>query len=61
MNMLPLNELTSQPWDSLDHEQIPLTTTQLTELDRRLDSFEQDRSLGIFWKGLKSELERRYS
>jgi putative addiction module component (TIGR02574 family) len=70
MNLLSQNELAqltaperialiSQLWDSLDHEQIPLTTAQQTELDRRLNSLDQDRPQCISWADLKSEMERR--
>ncbi len=53
--------LISQLWDSLDNEQLPLTTAQQSELDRRLESVDQDRSQSIPWTALKSELERRCS
>jgi putative addiction module component (TIGR02574 family) len=53
--------LISQLWDSLESEQIPLTAAQQAELDRRLDSLDQDRHLSISWTDLKSELERRCS
>jgi putative addiction module component (TIGR02574 family) len=46
-------------WDSLDAADVPVTSTQRTELRRRLDSFEQDRSGGITWEQLRAQLARR--
>ena len=51
--------LIEQLWDSLDHDHIPLTPAQQTELERRLGSLDLDRRDGITWAALKSELERR--
>lgn len=51
--------LISQLWDSLDSEQLPLTAAQQAELDRRLESLDEDRSQGITWPALKAELDRR--
>jgi putative addiction module component (TIGR02574 family) len=39
--------LIAQLWDSLEHEQLPLTSTQEAELERRLSSFEEDRRNGV--------------
>ena len=46
-------------WDSLDPDDVPVTSTQRAELLRRLDSFDQDRADGITWEQLKANLERR--
>lgn len=51
--------LISQLWDSLEDEQLPLTSAQRAELDRRLASLDQDRPKGIPWAALKAELEER--
>ena len=51
--------LISQLWDSLEADQLPLTAAQQAELDRRLDTIDQDRREGITWEALKTELERR--
>lgn len=51
--------LIAQLWDSLDSDQLPLTAAQRTELDRRLETLEQDRRQGIAWPALKAELEQR--
>ena len=47
--------LISQLWDSLDSDQLPLTAAQQAELDRRLETLDQDRREGIAW----AELEQR--
>lgn len=51
--------LISQLWDSLEADQLPLTAAQQAELDRRLETLDQDRGEGITWAALKAELERR--
>ena len=51
--------LIAQLWDSLEHEQLPLTTAQQAELERRLTSLDQDRRDGVTWAALKAELEQR--
>lgn len=51
--------LIAQLWDSLDHDQIPLTSAQQDELNRRLSSLAHDREHNISWPDLKAELARR--
>lgn len=51
--------LISQLWDSLEDEQLPLSAAQQAELDRRLDTLDQDRRIGISWAELKAEMEQR--
>jgi putative addiction module component (TIGR02574 family) len=51
--------LIAQLWDSLEHEQLPLTSAQEAELERRLSSFDEDRREGVTWASLKAELEQR--
>lgn len=51
--------LISQLWDSLDSDQLPLTAAQRTELDRRLETLDEDRRQGTPWPTLRAELERR--
>ena len=51
--------LIAQLWDSLDDNQIPLTSSQQVELERRLTSLDQDRQNGVTWAVLKAELEQR--
>jgi putative addiction module component (TIGR02574 family) len=51
--------LIAQLWDSLDGEQLPLTSSQQAELDRRLSSLDNDRRNCVTWAALKADLERR--
>jgi len=44
---------------SLEDDKLPLTATQRAELDRRLQTLDQDRREGITWAALKAELEQR--
>ncbi len=36
-------------WDSFSAEQVPFSEAQRSELNRRLDEFEQDQDPGIPW------------
>jgi putative addiction module component (TIGR02574 family) len=47
--------LIAQLWDSLDQEQLPLTSAQKAELERRLSSLHEDRRNGVTWASLKAE------
>jgi putative addiction module component (TIGR02574 family) len=51
--------LIAQLWDSPEHEQLPLTSAQEVELERRLSSLDEDRRTGVTWASLKAELEQR--
>lgn len=51
--------LIEQLWDSLDDSDLPVPPAQRAELERRLDSFEQDRAGAVTWDQLKAELARR--
>ena len=51
--------LISQLWDGLEDHQVPLTPAQQTELERRLERLEHDRSQSVTWEILKAELEQR--
>jgi putative addiction module component (TIGR02574 family) len=51
--------LIAQLWDSLEHQQLPLTQAQQAELDHRLASLDEDRRNGVTWAALKAELEQR--
>jgi putative addiction module component (TIGR02574 family) len=46
-------------WDSLEHEQLPLTMAQEAELEHRLNSLEEDRRGAVTWESLNAELEQR--
>jgi putative addiction module component (TIGR02574 family) len=51
--------LIARLWDSLEHEELPLTEAQRAELESRLASLDDDRSNGVTWAMLKAELEQR--
>ena len=51
--------LIAQLWDSLDDDQILLTTAQQAELERRLATLDHDRAQSVTWEILKAELEQR--
>ena len=51
--------LIAQLWDSLEHDQLPLTNAQQAELERRLTSLDGARRNGVTWAALKAELEQR--
>ena len=51
--------LIAQLWDSLEHDQLPLTDAQRAELERRMASLDHDRDEGVTWAALKAELEQR--
>ena len=52
-------ELLERLWDSLvdTPERIPLTDAQKQELDRRLDDFERDPSIGIPWDEVRKRIQ----
>ena len=54
----PLTLIVRHCWHH-EQDQIPLSTAQQNELQRRLASLDQDRRQGITWAALKSELEQR--
>ncbi len=51
--------LIAQLWDSLEGDQLPLTSAQRAELERRLTSLDQDQPAGVTWAAFKAELEQR--
>lgn len=64
LKQLPLDErirLVEDLWDSIAAEQsaIPLSSEQMEELDRRLDSYEADGDPGRPAKEVMSELRNR--
>jgi putative addiction module component (TIGR02574 family) len=50
--------LIAQLWDSLEHQHLPLSPAQESELNRRLDSMKEDRTEAIAWPDLRSKLEQ---
>jgi putative addiction module component (TIGR02574 family) len=64
LKQLPLDErirLVEDLWDSIaaDQSAIPLSSEQIEELDRRLDSYEADDDAGRPAKEVISELRSR--
>src|SRR6202167_5621690 len=61
VRLTPAERLTliAQLWDSLEHEQLPLTSAQEAELDRRLSSLDEDRRNAVTWGCMKTEVEQR--
>jgi putative addiction module component (TIGR02574 family) len=51
--------LIAQLWDSLDDNQVQLTPAQQAELERRLETLDQNRAQSVTWETLKAELEQR--
>ena len=51
-------QLAQDIWDSIStaDEALPLTEAQRQELDRRLDSYEQDPALGSSWDEVKQRI-----
>lgn len=50
--------LIEQLWNSLSDLDIVLTSAQQAELERRLATFEADRTQVVTWDSLKAELAR---
>jgi putative addiction module component (TIGR02574 family) len=46
-------------WDSMDDADVPLSADQRSELERRLASFDDDRTHGVEWEKFKAELASR--
>ncbi|MET4065532.1 putative addiction module component (TIGR02574 family) [Bradyrhizobium sp. S3.2.6] len=52
-------DLIGELWDSLSAADVTLTAAQVTELDRRLATFDADRREAIPWEDIDTELDRR--
>ncbi|HEU0166906.1 MAG TPA: addiction module protein [Chloroflexota bacterium] len=48
-------------WLSLSPDDLRLTPEQAAELDRRLETFEEDAAAAVPWEVVKAELARRGS
>lgn len=61
IRLSPLERLAliAQLWDSLEHDQLPVTAAQQAELEGRLVTLDQDRADGVTWAALRAELEQR--
>ena len=51
-------DLIGELWDSLSVADVRLTPAQEAELDRRLTTFDADRSEAIAWEDIDAELDR---
>jgi putative addiction module component (TIGR02574 family) len=51
-------QLAEDLWDSISEQQdeLPLTDAQQQELDRRLENYQQDTTLGSTWEEVKQRL-----
>ena len=52
-------DLIGELWDSLTDEQVQLTPGQIAEIDRRLDSFDEDKKHAITWQEFEAKLAAR--
>ncbi len=46
-------------WDSLEDRAFPLTPEQMVELDRRMETFDEDIKSAITWDELEAKLIAR--
>jgi putative addiction module component (TIGR02574 family) len=51
--------LIAQLWDSLEQDHLPLSAAQQAELERRLDTLDEDRRDAVSWAELKAQLQHR--
>jgi putative addiction module component (TIGR02574 family) len=51
--------LIGELWDSLSDAELSTPAAQLRELERRLTSFDEDRTQAVTWEQLKTELAAR--
>lgn len=51
--------LIEQLWDSLSDEAVPLTSAQEQELQRRSQTFEQEKSKAVAWEAIKANWDAR--
>ena len=49
-------DLIEQLWDSLGDDDVPLTTAQREELDRRLDRLDREGPVGIPWERVRGDM-----
>ena len=45
-------------WDSLEQDDVPTTPAQAAELDRRMESYEQDAANAQPWEAVRTRIER---
>ncbi|UDF02420.1 addiction module protein [Asticcacaulis sp. AND118] len=53
-------ELIGALWDSLEDGDVPVPASHLAELERRMETFEQDKVHSISWDVIRAELERDF-
>ena len=51
--------LIGELWDSMTDAELPTPPEQLRELERRLASFDEDRTQAVCWEQLETELAAR--
>lgn len=62
LTRLPASEriaLIATLWNSLEEEQLAMTPAQEAELDKRLETLDEDRRQGTPWGDVKEEMERQ--
>ena len=52
-------ELIDELWDSLEDKAFPLTPEQMAELDRRMETFDEDIKHAISWDEYKAKRAAR--
>lgn len=52
-------ELIGDLWDSIEVERLPVQQAHLAELERRLETLDEDIQNGTTWEDLKAEMEAR--
>ncbi len=52
-------DLIDELWDSLEDRAFPLTPEQMVELDRRMETFDEDIKSAITWDELEAKLIAR--
>ncbi len=45
-------------WDSLEQDDLPITPAQAAELDRRMETYEQDAVNAQPWEAVRKRIER---
>ncbi len=45
-------------WDSLEQDDLPITPAQAAELDRRMETYEQDAANAQPWEAVRKRIER---
>jgi putative addiction module component (TIGR02574 family) len=45
-------------WDSLEHDDLPVTAAEVAELDRRMTTYEQDKLNAKPWDAVRKRIER---